>query len=275
MEVDESNVSGLDMMSSNGKRSKRASSFFGDDGKRVDGERDVVAQTVVDQIFQQISNESVSKLIQQTMLCGAESKLDTSSKQKANQIDKGKNNKNQQKPKLKRKATDMADAADERDQILGSRYVHANTKKDIFKLPRKLTKGQKKKRKADGDETAGLILGNIDREPVKKKRKLTQVEAMKRRFQSIERRERMNRTRAVEEEWPMNEHNPKHIKIINDPNEVETESNVERKESKKTETKTENDKADDVEMTEVDLLDAAPVPVLDTKFDDVYDPFKD
>ena len=269
MEVDESDVIKLDMMPNQTEDDESEMLFFPSKDKDID-EQDNNAQNIANDIFNQISNESVSKLIQQSIKLN-EIGMNKQSKQKRVNQRRNFNNRQQKQintnnAKLKRNNVDIVADPDNRDKIFGSRYVDRNSKKDVFKLPRNNNdKKKNRKRKGKNIDNDGPTLDNMQRV---KKRKLSKYEKLKEKLKNREQKKRMDKTTGVEDEWPINKQNT---------------DNSSKKKKKKTANKTKDQNANneksknvnnDIKMTESDILDAAPIPVIDTKFDNVYDPFK-
>merc|ERR1712130_886924 len=112
-----------------------------------------------------------------------------------------------------------------------------------------------------------------------KRRKVDKERMTKKQYKMyLEKKDRKLQANAVEEMWPYDRDG------VRKDNPTDTTYEVERKdqgdERKKGRQTMEREEAGDLRpgenadvMTVAEMLDAAPVPVLDTKFDSHYDPF--
>eukprot|EP01083_Nonionella_stella_P036112 98542_1 len=220
---------------------------------------------VVNGIFNEISNEPV---FNQTYKEDKKGKKKGKKRPHFNRNENKKQKKNE--AKLKGNNMERVASAADRGKIFGSRYLDRNSKKDVFKLPRGTA--DKKNKKRNRKEMEVGMSSNLmkDIEPPKKKKKVSKYRKMQEQLKLARQRTREKKTKAVQKEWPMDKtHATPKRKGVN-----ESKKQIIERETNRNVQNNDNDKAEDVEVTEADLLNEAPVPVLDPQFENVYDPFK-
>ena len=304
-------VSKLDMISKNDSKSGSGSntksgsgstSFFvrtesteSADTEMSEINEDHKTQEIANEIFKEIAEEPILKLIRRQQNVkglkgqenGKRSRTRTRTKRK-NELKTGSEklvrNQVPTKKKVQKAFKLMATANSRHKLIAGSKYSNKHAGGNVFKLPRELEQLMPKKRKKrkGGDEDGPTLMATM---PSKRRKVEEKPLTEKQRIKKMEQWKRGKKMNAVEDMWPFDKDGRSkdrwegnfgyegHREVM--------EENVGGDEdvAGTTEKKRNGDDGDGEGgkgkmMTEAELLDKAPIPVLDTPFDDHYSPFR-